>query len=1026
MIKNGKGVYLSILTVFISGVLLSLFIFAQAYHYEFRKIKSLFDNAAAYRFQIIENTIGDTNYALESFGDFYAASEDVSNAEFETFAKGLFLRQPYIFEFRFLKRVRNQEREAFEAAARKEIYPKFHIYELGENNQFAEVGEKAEYFSIIYDAVSDSHRPVHQFVLGLNAASFPERWLAMQKARDSAAITSTGPMIGYGESDTDYVLRMFLPIYRNNSPRVDLAQRQNNLNGFVALLFNLDDLIKSCLRGIPLEGLDISIYYNTDGAKKLFYIHSSSTGKGHIYPSDISTPMKLSWSKAFKIADQDWELLVTPSPYFISQNRIILPWIILFIGLVFTLFFTLYLRDIIAGAKKVEGLVNIRTSELRKAEEKYRVLYHASADAIMTLTPPDWHFASGNPATVKLFALKDEQEFVHKKPWDLSPEFQPDGQESLVKAKKMIDEAIEKGSNLFEWAHKKATGEVFPATVLLSRMQSAESTYLQATVRDITELKKAENALELANKEWSDTFNAISDFVFILDKNSVITKVNESLLNAMQVEEKDVVGRVCFEVLHKKNSPWPTCPHQQTLADKNSHTEEVIDPGLGMPLLVTTSPIFDDRGEMIGSVHIAKDISTIKKTENELMRAKEELEVEAWGLSKANNGIKVLYRELEQKNEELKKVDQLKSDFVSIVSHELRTPLAIMKEGVSLVLDRVTGEVNAKTASTLEMVYNNINRLAKLISDLLDISKIEAGRLQLKKALTDINLLVRDAAEKWIPAAGKRYQELVINAGSERLNVYVDPDKLIQILNNLLSNAIKFTPDKGRITVEVKGDKNEVGVSVVDTGTGIPSADLPKVFGKFQQFDRPAGGGAKGTGLGLAICKELVELHEGTIKVESKPGAGTKFSFTIPRKDSETVFKEHISEGIKDVSERNSSLSLISMRISEFGRLQKELGPDRTHDLLKEIEKIISESLRRKADTVVRDTGELMILLFDTSKEGAQAARGRIEDVIRSFLIGSRDEVVKSTTFNVGIACYPEEAKDETELLDKARGIIHA
>jgi diguanylate cyclase (GGDEF)-like protein len=429
---------------------------------------------------------------------------------------------------------------------------------------------------------------------------------------------------------------------------------------------------------------------------------------------------------------------------------------------------------------------------------------------------------------------------------------------------------------------------------------------------------------------------------------------------------------------------------------------------------------------MIGSVHIAKDISAIKKTEVELRKAKEELEVEAWGLSKANDGIKALYRELEQKNEELKKVDQLKSDFVSIVSHELRTPLAIMKEGVSLVLDKVTGEINVRTASTLEMVYNNINRLAKLISDLLDISKIEAGRLQLKKALTDINQLIRDTAEKWIPATEKKQQDLVITVGDQRLNIYVDPDKIIQILNNLLSNAIKFTPEKGKISVRVRGEKNEVEVSVSDNGLGIPAADLPRVFGKFQQFDRPAGGGAKGTGLGLAICKELVELHEGLIKVESSPISGTTFSFTIPRKDSETVFKEHIIEGIKDASVRNSNLSLISMKIAEFGRLQKELGPDRTHDLLKEIEKIIGSSLRRKADTVVRDTGELIVILFDTNKNGAQAVKIRIEEVIRSFLVDSEDQLVKGTTFSVGIACYPDEANTETELLDKARGIIHA
>jgi diguanylate cyclase (GGDEF)-like protein len=349
-----------------------------------------------------------------------------------------------------------------------------------------------------------------------------------------------------------------------------------------------------------------------------------------------------------------------------------------------------------------------------------------------------------------------------------------------------------------------------------------------------------------------------------------------------------------------------------------------------------------------------------------------------------------------------------------------------MKEGVSLVLDNITGDINEKTRAALNMVFANINRLANLITDLLDISKIEAGKVQIKKVPVDINGLVRETAERWKIEAEKKKQDLEILAPAGILNIYADPDKIIQVLNNLISNSVKFTPEKGRIKVELKDRQGEAEISVSDNGVGIDKEELPKVFEKFQQFSRPAGVSAKGTGLGLAISRELVNLHEGFIKMESRLNEGSKVTFTLPKKDSETIFKEHITSGIKDVSERNTSLSLISIKISEFSGLQKEVGPDKTHRLLRDIEGVVSASLRRKADTVVRDTGELIIVLADVDKSGAEAIRQRVEEAMKKYLQGYGEDLIKDLSLNIGVAVYPAEAKTEAELLDKARGVIHA
>ncbi len=667
------------------------------------------------------------------------------------------------------------------------------------------------------------------------------------------------------------------------------------------------------------------------------------------------------------------------------------------------------------------GMLNKEIAERKRVEEKYRTLYESSNDAIMILEPPDWRFTAGNPAAIKLFSAKDEKEFIATAPWELSPEKQPDGVLSASKAKKMIEMAMEKGSNFFEWTHKGIKGAEFPATVLLTRMKIADRTFLQATVRDISSQKIAEERIERANQEWDDTFNSISDMVFILDNEHTITKANKAFLDTMKKKREDVENKKCFSLVHGKNVPWPNCPHQKTIGDNKAHTEKITDPSLGASLLVSTSPIFAEDGKVMGSVHIAKDISEIVRSENELKKVKEKLEVEARGLKEANEGILILNKQLEEKNKELGKLDQLKSDFVSVVSHELRTPLSITKEGVSLVLDEIPGKVNDKQKNILNTSRDNIDRLAAIINDLLDISKIESGKVELKKSLVDISGLVREVCKEWASQAGKKEQELFFSLPKGTVNIYIDRNKIIQVMNNLVSNAIKYTPERGRIKIELKDEKKEIKLSVSDSGIGIAKEDLPKAFGKFQQFGRTAGAGPKGTGLGLAICKQIVEMHQGKIEIESQIDKGTKLIFCLPKMESEKVFKEYINSGIRETVDKNNSMSLVVITLKDFSGLQKKLGQEKAHELLKCFEKAIEGCLRRKADTVVRDSGELVVLLLDTNKESVNMVKQRIEEAIKICVSEGTEAWYNDLKITIGGATYPDEATNDVELLKKSR-----
>jgi signal transduction histidine kinase len=272
----------------------------------------------------------------------------------------------------------------------------------------------------------------------------------------------------------------------------------------------------------------------------------------------------------------------------------------------------------------------------------------------------------------------------------------------------------------------------------------------------------------------------------------------------------------------------------------------------------------------------------------------DEIEVLADEFNRMAENLRYAYAGLEQKvaertrdlavaNERLKELDRLKSDFVSNVSHELRTPLTAIKGAVDLVLREVAGPLTEKQSHYLTRVRSNTQHLAGLINDLLDLSKIESGKIEVKSSRVSLGGLVHEVVETLRPVAAEKEVALQATLVEPSILVWADRDKINQVLMNLIGNAIKFTPAQGRVAVSASRDgKESVQVSVSDTGPGIAADEAEKIFDKFYQITRNGGPKPKGTGLGLAICKALVELHGGKIWVESEPNGGSHFCFTLP------------------------------------------------------------------------------------------------------------------------------------------------
>jgi signal transduction histidine kinase len=240
-----------------------------------------------------------------------------------------------------------------------------------------------------------------------------------------------------------------------------------------------------------------------------------------------------------------------------------------------------------------------------------------------------------------------------------------------------------------------------------------------------------------------------------------------------------------------------------------------------------------------------------------------------------------LFREIEDKSRQLEVASQHKSEFLANMSHELRTPLNAIIGFSEVLSERMFGELNEKQAEYLKDIYASGMHLLSLINDILDLSKIEAGRMELELTDFDLPQAIDNALILVRERAGRRGIALQMNVDSRLGQIQADERKVRQVVLNLLSNAIKFTPEGGRIEVAAVPRDGSVEVSVSDTGVGIAPEDQEAVFEEFRQVGT-AEKKAEGTGLGLTLCQKFIELHGGRIWMTSQVGAGSTFTFTIP------------------------------------------------------------------------------------------------------------------------------------------------
>lgn len=387
----------------------------------------------------------------------------------------------------------------------------------------------------------------------------------------------------------------------------------------------------------------------------------------------------------------------------------------------------------------------------------------------------------------------------------------------------------------------------------------------------------AEPELKTLRRQHELILNAVGEGVYGLDREGKVTFVNPAAAKMIGWEIKELIGQSMHSVLHYSKPdgrPYPVheCPIYEAFRDGRIHraNTEVFwrKDGSSFPVEYVSTPMQDQQGDLVGTVVAFQDITQRKWAEALLQRTNEELE------------MKVLDRtaELQQANEQLQELSELKSRFISMVCHEFRNPLNNILLSASS-LERYDAQLSPDhRREYLNGVKTDVERMTQMIDDILVIGKIEAHKLRIQPTLIELVQFGHSlVAELQLTSS---WQQLTVTSRHRHLIAELDEKLLRSILTNILSNSIRYSRDRTSINLQLSKRKGQVIFRVTDQGIGIPREDLPYLFEPFHRGKNVSN--IPGTGLGLNIVKRFVDLHNGQIKVKSKLNLGTTFTIALP------------------------------------------------------------------------------------------------------------------------------------------------
>ncbi len=578
--------------------------------------------------------------------------------------------------------------------------------------------------------------------------------------------------------------------------------------------------------------------------------------------------------------------------------------------------------NVIGAIESIREITERKRAEeaLRESEQKFRSLFESSRDAIMTLSPPSWCFTTGNQATIEMFETVSEEAFTALGPWELSPEFQPDGRPSSEKAAEMIQMALANGSHFFEWTHRRLGGESFPATVLLTRMEIGGQTLLQSTVRNITAEKQVEAAFAESRRQLANIIEFLPDATLVIDKEGKVIAWNLEMEKLTGIAASDMLGKGDYEYSIPIYGDRRPVLIDRILDPHKEDDEKYVGPGdpdsailtevhakaLGdVYLSATASTLRNSKGNIVGAIESMRDVTQRRKAEEEKSQLKAQLlqaqKMEAFGVLAGG------------------------------IAHDFNNILGIIVGYSELVKFDLPEHFREK--NNIEQVLKACSRAKDLIRQILTFSRPDDGQ---PRCPVDIRPTVKESL-KFLRASLPATIEIRQTILSETASILAHSTQIHQVLTNLCMNAMHAMEEMGGILevsltdVELRPHNMplhsdlqlgpHIRLTVSDTGKGIDEATLPRIFDPY--FTTKEFG--KGTGLGLATVQGIVKNHQGAVIVSSKEGEGTTFDVYFPKiKAGQTTPEESklpIPHGTERILFVDDEKSLLDIWCKSLGRL---------------------------------------------------------------------------------------------------------
>jgi two-component system, sporulation sensor kinase E len=485
--------------------------------------------------------------------------------------------------------------------------------------------------------------------------------------------------------------------------------------------------------------------------------------------------------------------------------------------------------------------------ELAESKEKFKQVVELSIDGII-IGSESGKIVDCNSAACRIFGY-DKDEILGLNVADLLEGDFARNIQNMINCKETTGDKAVKAIN------KKKDGTFFPAEIATRIFKLSNEKRLIVYVRDITESKKAEEALRASEENFRTLVNNTLDGILILDFEGKIIAANAAVGKMIGMKLEDVIGRNIKEYLTPESLSSAVEDQINVLNDNGGYLsvykvtypgrEPLWIEGLGTKIIYQNHP---------ANIVVIRDITARKKVEEALICAKTAAEA----------------------------ANRTKNEFLTNMSHELKTPLNSIIGFSDLLKEGIAGPLNEKQYRYVQFISSSGKNLLNIISDILELSKAEAGEDELNIEEFSVDDSISKVVSMILPQIHKKNIKLNYNSESKTLWIPADEDKFRQIMTNLLSNAIKFTHKGGSIDIISKREGDLVTITIKDTGIGIPQDGLEKIFKPFIQLESSLSRTFEGTGLGLTLVKKYVEMHGGNVYVESKVGKGSSFRFELP------------------------------------------------------------------------------------------------------------------------------------------------